>query len=74
MAAISLSINRGQDGFKITDFTVGVLAPNANDMEFRFNTTDGNGATVTRKDMHNALLAFQRAVESDALFITPTGL
>jgi hypothetical protein len=70
MAAISFSINRGDDGFKISSFTIGVLAPNANDIEFRYNTTDTNGATVTRKDLIQALEAFERAIESGPLFTT----
>jgi hypothetical protein len=74
MAAISLSVNRGVDGFKISDFTVGVLAPNANDVELRFNTTDANAATVTRKDLVQALEAFTRAVLADAQIITPLGI
>lgn len=62
MAAISLSIKRGVDGFKISDFTVSTLAPNANDIELRFNTTDANAAAVTMKDVVKALEAFERAV------------
>jgi len=74
MAAISLSLQRGNDGFHISDFTVGVLAPGANDFEFRYNTTDANAVTVTRKDVVQALEAITRAIESDALFITPLGI
>lgn len=73
MAAISLSIQHGKDGFKINDFTVGVLAPGANDFEFRFNTADANSNVLTKKDILIALEAFERAVESDAFFITPAG-
>ena len=64
MAAISLSINRGVDGFKVNDYTIGVLAPNANDVELRYNTTDQNGANITRKDLVQILEAFMRAVEA----------
>ncbi len=74
MAAISLSLSRGVDGFKISDFTVGVLAPNAGDAEFRYNTTDTNAAVLTRKDVVLLLQAITRAVESDALFINPLGI
>jgi hypothetical protein len=70
MAAISFSINRGVDGFKISDLTTGVLAPNANDIEFRFNTTDALGAVLTRKDLIKALEAFERAIESGPIFTT----
>lgn len=63
MAAISLSINRGVDGFGISDFTVGTLAPNAGDVEMRFNTTDGEGNDMLLVDVIKALEAFIRAME-----------
>ena len=69
MAAISLSLARGEGGFKISDFTIGTLAPNADQIELRYNTTDGNGANVTREDIVLALAAFERAILSDALFV-----
>ena len=74
MAAISLSTTRGVDGFKISDFTYGTLAPNANDVELRFNTTDANSVVLTRLDIIKILEAFTRALESDALFTTPVNL
>lgn len=74
MAAISLSINRGLDGFRQDAFTVGTLAPNANDIEFRFNTTDATSTTITRKDLIVALESFIRAVESDSLYFTPASI
>lgn len=74
MAAISLSIARGANDFNPSSFTVGVLAPGANDFEFRYNTTDANSATIPRKDVIVALEAIIRALESDALFATPLGL
>lgn len=63
MAAISFSINRGVDGFKISDITIGALAPNANDVELRFNTTDANSKAVTRLDVVRAMHAFERFIE-----------
>lgn len=63
MAAISFSIKRGVDGFKISDFTYGTLAPNANDFELRYNTTDSNAAAVTKLDIIKALEAFRRNLE-----------
>lgn len=70
MAGISLSITRGVDGFKISDFTYDTQVPNANDIEFRWNTLDTNGVTLTRKDLVKALEAFERAVTSGPLFTT----
>jgi hypothetical protein len=70
MASISIAINNGVEGFKISDFTVGTATPTAlTDMEFRFNTTDQLSHTITRKTLVNALRAFERAIESDSLFI-----
>jgi hypothetical protein len=74
MASISLSIKNGVDGFKVSDFTVGTLATNANDFELRFNTADANSNVITIKEVTIALMAFQRAIQSDAFFITPPGL
>ena len=68
MAAVSFSIKRGKDGFKISDFTIGTLAPNADDFEVRINLTDANSVNVTRKDVIIALEAFERAIESGAIF------
>lgn len=70
MAATSYSINRGNDGFHISDFTVGTLAPNANDVELRINTTDANSVNLTRKDVIQILEAFMRLIESGPLFTT----
>jgi hypothetical protein len=67
MAAVSYSISRGQNGFKVSDFTRGTLAPGANDIEIRINTTDANSAPMTVKDIIIALEAFERGVLSDAI-------
>jgi len=67
MAAVSLSISRGVDGFKVSDFTVGTSAPGAGDIELRFNLTDSNAAALTRKDVFKALEAFERALNSGPL-------
>jgi hypothetical protein len=68
MAAVSFSINQGDDGFKISSFTVGSLPPGANDFEFRIASTNGQGKTMTRKDAVIALKAIMRAIESGAIF------
>jgi hypothetical protein len=63
MLAISLSLSRGVDGFKISDFTVGASAPGAGDIEVRYNVTDTNGKVLTKKDVILALKAFERATD-----------
>ena len=63
MAAISLSLTHGSPGTKISDFTVGTLAPNAGDFEVRLNTTDTNSHNISRLEMGLALKAFIRALE-----------
>jgi hypothetical protein len=68
MAAVSYSLNRGIDGFKQADFTHGTLAPNANDIELRVNTTDGQGAPMSVKSVVIALEAFIRAIEDGTKF------
>ena len=56
--------------FRIDAFTSGTLAPNANDIELRVNTTDANGKALGRKDIVIGLKAFERAVESGSIFTT----
>jgi hypothetical protein len=70
MAAISLSINRGVDGFKLNDFTVGTSVPGTGDIELRYNTTDTNSKNLTRKDVIIACNAFIRALEEGKLITT----
>jgi hypothetical protein len=67
MAGVSLSINRGVDGFKINDFTVGTAAPATADIELRYNVTDTNGKNLTRKDIILACQAFIRTLEQGQL-------
>jgi hypothetical protein len=63
MAAISLSIAHGVDGMKISDFTVGTLAPNAGDFEVRLNTTNANSKNISHFEMIRAIEAFIRALQ-----------
>lgn len=64
MAAVSVSITRGFDGSKISDFTPATSVPGAGDIELRVNLLDGQSAAVTRKDVYMALKAFQRWFDS----------
>lgn len=60
MTAVSFSMSRGVDGFKMSDVTVGTSAPGAGDVELRFNTTDTNGKNLNDKDLVRILEAFIR--------------
>ena len=60
MTAVSFSMSRGVDGFKMSDVTVGTSAPGAGDVEFRFNVTDTNGKNMNDDDLYRILKAFQR--------------
>jgi hypothetical protein len=65
MAAISLALTRGKDGFKISDFAVGTAAPTAGqDVELRFNTTDQNSVAMTRFEVIKLAKAMIRAMET----------
>lgn len=70
MTAVSLSISRGQNGLRISDFTVGTSAPGAGDVELRYNLLDTNSAALTRKDILIALEAFQRALSAGGNIVT----
>ena len=63
MAAISISMAHGASGNKISDFTVGTLAPNAGDFELRYNTTDTNSKNILHHEVIIALKCFIRAIE-----------
>lgn len=71
MTAVSFSINRGVEGFTPTDITIGTSAPGTGDFEFRYNTTDGNGAAVTKMNLVVALKAFTRMVEQGLIVNAP---
>lgn len=51
MSSFSLSLNHGASGLKMSDFTVGTLAPNAGDVEVRCNNTDGNSKNISDLDI-----------------------
>jgi hypothetical protein len=46
MTAVSLSVNRGVDGFKISDVTIGTSAPGTGDIELRFQLQDTNSVNL----------------------------
>lgn len=60
MAQFYIGLNRGQEGFKQTDFTTGASTGNT-DMEFRLD----DSRNLTRKDVKNALCAIERWFESN---------
>lgn len=59
-----VSINRGKDGFKISDFTTGTSSTAGDDIELRIADVDAQSKVMTRKDIVKALEAFERWVES----------
>ena len=68
MADHFVAINRGNDGFKLSEFTTGAASTPARDVELRIADLDGQGAVLTRKDVQMALKAFERWLESGPLF------
>jgi hypothetical protein len=74
MTAVSFSINRGSDGLRPADISVGTSAPGTGDSEFRWNLLDANGGTQTRKDLIIALQAFIVALESGNLITNASAL
>lgn len=67
MASTYVGFNRGVEGFKTNDFTVGA-STGSTDMEFRYDGTK----SLTRKDLVNFLCACERWVESQLLIGTTT--
>lgn len=68
MADHYIAINKGNDGFKISDFTLGTSSTAARDFEFRIADLDGQGRAMTRKDAQVALEAIERLLASGAIF------
>ena len=80
MAAVSIAMLRGVDGFKLDSastptetgqngsFVVGTSAPTSTyDIELRYNTTDQNSAAISRKEIIIALKAFERILTEQGL-------
>ncbi len=67
MAAISIAMSRGKDGFAISDFTFGTSAPGTGDFEVRYNTTDGQSKAMLRLDIVKMLEAVERLIEQNGL-------
>lgn len=68
MADHFIAIDKGKDGFKISDLTFGTASTPARDIELRIADLDGQGRPMTRKDVLIALEAFERALTSGALY------
>jgi hypothetical protein len=62
MTAVSFSMSRGVDGFKMSDVTVGTSAPGTGDVELRFNVLDTNSKNLNDDDLVKILKAFERWV------------
>ncbi len=55
-----VSINRGKEGTKYSDFTTGTSSTAGDDIELRI----ADAASLTRKDVTLALEAFERWIEN----------
>ncbi len=63
MADHFVALNRGQQGFTPSDFTTGTSAAGGSTIEIRVP----DGASMTRKDIITAILAFERFFENKDL-------
>jgi hypothetical protein len=68
MTAVSIAINRGQAGVKLSDFSVAASAPTGSaDIELRFQLLDANSKALTREDIRLAMLAIERFLVQQGL-------
>ena len=79
MTAVSIEMQRGVSGTKLSDFTVSTVAPTSLDVEVRYQLLDVNGAPLTRADIILFLksvirLLQQAGVQSPAGTFTLPGL
>lgn len=65
MTAVSFSISRGVDGFKMSDVTVGSSAPGTGDVEIRFQVLDAQSKNMNDLDLVKAAKAFIRWFETN---------
>jgi hypothetical protein len=72
MTAVSFIMNRGVDGFKMSDVTVAANAPASGDVELRFNVLDANGKNMNDKDLVRIILAFQRWINTNGIQVAIT--
>ncbi len=68
MADHFVSLNRGEQGFKASDFTTGTSTTGTDQIELRVL----DGASLTNLDVINALCAFERFFE-DAKQVSAAG-
>ena len=64
MASVSISLAHGASGMLMSNFTVGTLAPNAGDVEVRFNNQDTNNANILDHEIVIMLRAIIRQIEN----------
>ena len=60
MANHYYSLNRGEEGFTSSDFSMTTTGTSGDDIELRL----ADAASLTRKDVKNALEAFERLFEA----------
>jgi hypothetical protein len=70
MADSYIGIARAAFGNKNTDFVIGASSTSTTDFELRIAALDQAGNPMTRKDLINALEAFQLAVEGNGTIST----
>ena len=63
-----VALNRGVEGFKISDFTFGTSSSASTDIELRIADVDGQGKVMKRKEIIVALKAFERELLSGKMF------
>lgn len=68
MANHFVSLNRGEQGFRFSDFTTGSSSTAGDDIELRV----ADGASLTREDVVKALKAFARFFSNRSLTNFPS--
>jgi len=71
MANTFIGIARGNDGFQISDFTVGAASTATLDVELRIATLDQQGNVLTSDDCIKMVKALKRALEDRLILTAP---
>ena len=64
MTSVSYSVNRGQCTFNASDVTISNLAPNAGDVEIRWNILDGQSHNMNNFELIVACKTFIHWLET----------
>ena len=71
---VFIGVTVGPSPYKHTDISIGSTTAVGADIELRVNATDANSINITRKQIIEALEAFDLVVNSNGVYTTSLGI